>query len=121
MTERLPWNHPDATPLVDAEPSRERRPWGPQRQMMDVDTTSEDLRVPGVAAQQRRLARLGASDVVHGPCSGVGLVHAKCHAQIGRVVKEFDVHGAPGLERALDALVETIEAERRSIRRKSRR
>lgn len=72
---------------------------------------------PGVAAQARRLARLGASDVEYGPCEG-GQVHARASAQVGRVVKEFDAHHAPNLERALDALIEVIEAERKGRRRR---
>lgn len=72
---------------------------------------------PGVQAQIRRLARLGASDVDYGPC-GNGGVHAKVDAQVGRATKNFDAHGAPNLERALDALVEVIEEERRKLRRR---
>lgn len=77
---------------------------------------------PGAQAQLRRLARLNTSDVEWDKlCTEPsGPYHGCVSAQVGRRVLKFDAHGAPSLERLLDALVENVEWERRRWRRRHR-
>lgn len=75
-------------------------------------------RQPGVPAAMRRLARLTVSDVSYDQNCAGGRFHGKVDAQVGRVVKTFDAHGAVSLVALLDGLADAIEAERRDRKRR---
>ena len=76
-------------------------------------------RVPGMAAAERRLARLGVEYVDMTWCEhGHG---ATAKATIGRIVQEFTVHAAPDPVAAVDELCDRVERARRMTRRKHRR
>lgn len=75
-------------------------------------------RVPGMAAAQRRLARLGVEAVDMTYCDhGIG---CEASAQVGRAEREFVVHGASDPAAAVDELAERIERARRAARRMRR-
>ena len=87
--------------------------------MDDRDAAAVDMgRVPGMAAAERRLARLGVEWVDMTYCEhGAGCT---AEAQVGRAPRKFTVHAASSPVAAVDELCERVERARRMTRRKRR-
>ena len=87
--------------------------------MDDRDAAAVDMgRVPGMAAAERRLARLGVEFVDMTYCEhGHG---ATAEAVVGRASRKFMVHAASSPVVAVDELCDRVEQARRMTRRKRR-
>ena len=88
--------------------------------MDDRDAIAADMgRVPGMAAAERRLARLGVEFVDMTWCDhGHG---ATAEARVGRAHQKFTVHAASSPLAAVDELCEQVERARRMNRGQRRR